>query len=78
MVWQIAKRMAIPKETCYGEVFDVVQNPGKADHLANTGLPLDLHTDLNYRDKSPGILLVCVLLLTSGGLVVCEKWVGVW
>lgn len=42
------------RKTHYGESFQVRSEP-KPSHLAYTPVELDFHTDLNYRESSPGI-----------------------
>ncbi|XP_064114241.1 gamma-butyrobetaine dioxygenase-like isoform X1 [Macrobrachium nipponense] len=57
----IVKRFAYIKETQYGQTFDVINKPVEGSHLAYTGLHLAHHTDMNYREKSPGMqLLHCI------------------
>ncbi|KAG1673058.1 Gamma-butyrobetaine dioxygenase [Nymphon striatum] len=54
---KFVNRFAYVKETAYGITFDVKSDPEPV-HLANTSLKLDYHTDLNYREKSPGLQLL--------------------
>ncbi|CAG0919307.1 unnamed protein product [Notodromas monacha] len=56
-VREIVNRFAYVKQTAYGLTFDVLAEP-KAAHLANTGRYLEHHTDLNYREKAPGLQLL--------------------
>lgn len=51
---KVVQRFAYVKETSYGVTFDVVNEPDPEAHLAFTGVHLDHHTDMNYREKSPG------------------------
>ena len=69
------KRFAYVKETAYGITFDVIAEP-QPGHLANTGRYLEHHTDLNYREKSPGLQLprcLKVLLFLSYLSINCYK-----
>ncbi|XP_076058751.1 gamma-butyrobetaine dioxygenase-like isoform X2 [Oratosquilla oratoria] len=54
----VVKRFAYVKETQYGQIFDVINKPVEGSHLAFTGLYLAHHTDMNYREKSPGMQLL--------------------
>ncbi|KAK8748261.1 hypothetical protein OTU49_016393 [Cherax quadricarinatus] len=54
----VVKRFAYVKETQYGHTFDVINKPVKGSHLAYTGVALAHHTDMNYREKSPGMQLL--------------------
>ncbi len=62
-VRDIVNRFAYVKQTAYGMTFDVVAEP-QAAHLANTGRFLEHHTDLNYREKAPGLQLLHCLKVT--------------
>ena len=54
-----AERIAYVKETIFGQLFDVIAEPEDvASHFAYTSQALDLHTDLNYREKSPGFQML--------------------
>lgn len=53
----VVRRFAYVKETSYGVTFDVVAEPDP-EHLAFTGAHLHHHTDMNYREKSPGMQLL--------------------
>ncbi|RXG62471.1 Gamma-butyrobetaine dioxygenase, partial [Armadillidium vulgare] len=64
-VTEVVKRFAYVKETQYGQFFDVINKPQKEAHLAFTGLPLAHHTDMNYREKSPGMQLLHCLKATN-------------
>ena len=67
MVKKVAQRISYVRETSYGVTFDVVSEPDP-EHLAYTGLPLDFHTDLNYREASPGLqFLHCIESSPEGG-----------
>jgi gamma-butyrobetaine dioxygenase len=69
-VLDVAQRISYVKETSYGILFNVVALPQDVDHLAYTGESLPHHTDLNYREKSPGIqMLHC---LHSSGAIADE------
>ena len=67
-VIQIAKLLGnYPRTTHYGLTFDV-KSEKKPAHLAYTSVALDFHTDLNYREKTPGIqLLHCLANSCVGG-----------
>ena len=54
----VVNRFAYIKETQYGQTFDVINLPVEGSHLAFTGLYLAHHTDMNYREKSPGMQLL--------------------
>ncbi len=53
----VVRRFAYVKETSYGMTFDVIAEPDP-EHLAFTGAHLHHHTDMNYREKSPGMQLL--------------------
>uniref|UniRef100_A0A6A7FM21 Gamma-butyrobetaine dioxygenase-like n=1 Tax=Hirondellea gigas TaxID=1518452 RepID=A0A6A7FM21_9CRUS len=55
---EVVKRYAYVKETQYGNIFDVVNQPAAGTHLAYSGVALAYHTDMNYREKSPGMQLL--------------------
>ncbi|XP_014679330.1 PREDICTED: gamma-butyrobetaine dioxygenase-like [Priapulus caudatus] len=55
---KVVQRFAYVKQTSYGITFDVVNEPDPEAHLAFTGVHLDHHTDMNYREKSPGLQLL--------------------
>lgn len=60
------ERFAYVKETQYGRTFDVINKTTEGAHLAYSGLALAHHTDMNYREKSPGMqLLHCLKVLTD-------------
>nr|CAG4637028.1 EOG090X06NC [Ceriodaphnia reticulata]SVE72949.1 EOG090X06NC [Ceriodaphnia reticulata] len=61
---EVVKRFAYVKETSYGVTFDVVAEPDP-EHLAFTGAHLHHHTDMNYREKSPGMQLLHCLKSTD-------------
>lgn len=63
-VVEVVQKFAYVKETSYGVTFDVVAEPDP-EHLAYTGTYLHHHTDLNYRDKSPGMQLLHCLKSTQ-------------
>ncbi|KAG0413944.1 hypothetical protein HPB47_008897 [Ixodes persulcatus] len=54
------KRVAYVKSTIWGDTFDVICEPVQNDpsHLAYTGMYLEHHTDMNYREKSPGLQML--------------------
>ncbi|KAF2358772.1 protein of unknown function DUF971 [Trinorchestia longiramus] len=54
----VVKRFAYVKETQYGQIFDVINEPKEGTHLAFSGVALAYHTDMNYREKSPGMQLL--------------------
>jgi len=58
---KVVNRFAYVKETQYGRTFDVVNVPTAGTHLAYSGVGLQYHTDMNYREKSPGMqMLHCI------------------
>lgn len=57
-VLSVGQRISYVKETNYGVLFDVVALPQNAEHLAYTGDGLPHHTDLNYKEKSPGVQIL--------------------
>ena len=66
-VLALARRIGFVRETNYGEVFDVRNEPDPTN-LAYTSLGLPLHTDNPYRDPVPGVqLLHCLVPASSGG-----------
>lgn len=68
-VLNVAKTLAYERPTGYGVVFDVVVEPNEEINLAYSSVELDLHTDLSYREKSPGgQLLHCIRNSAEGGL----------
>lgn len=56
----VVNRFAYVKTTIWGQTFDVVCEPVQSDptHLAYTGMYLEHHTDMNYREKSPGLQML--------------------
>ncbi|XP_077560196.1 gamma-butyrobetaine dioxygenase-like [Haemaphysalis longicornis] len=54
------RRVAYVKSTIWGDTFDVICEPIQTDpgHLAYTGMHLELHTDMNYRENSPGMQML--------------------
>lgn len=68
-VLKVAKSLAYERPTGYGVVFDVVVEPSEQINLAYSSREFDLHTDLPYREMSPGVqLLHCISNTTHGGL----------
>ena len=65
---RVVERFAYVKETQYGRVFDVVNRPNTSGHLAYTGIALAYHTDLNYREKSPGMQLLHCLKVSPADM----------
>jgi len=63
-VVEVVQKFAYVKETSYGVTFDVVAEPDP-EHLAYTGTYLHHHTDMNYREKSPGMQLLHCLKSTQ-------------
>ncbi|XP_053210678.1 gamma-butyrobetaine dioxygenase-like [Panonychus citri] len=64
----IARRIAYERTTGYGSTFDVVANPDPNAHFSYSSAPLELHTDLCYRERVPGIqLLHCIQSAVEGG-----------
>lgn len=67
-VLQAIRRISYEKPTVFGTTFDVVVEPAADAHIAYTSARLEHHTDLNYREKSPGIQsLHCIKSAPSGG-----------
>ena len=56
-ILQVVRRFAYVKETSYGVTFDVIAEPDP-EHLAFSAARLHHHTDMNYREKSPGMQLL--------------------
>lgn len=68
-VLDVARSLAYERPTGYGVVFDVVVEPSEEINLAYSSLEFDLHSDLSYRETSPGVqLLHCIRNSTEGGL----------
>lgn len=68
-VLKVAKSLAYERPTGYGVVFDVVVEPSEHINLAYSSREFDLHTDLPYREMSPGVqLLHCISNTSHGGL----------
>jgi gamma-butyrobetaine dioxygenase len=66
-VEHVAGLFGAVRETNYGRVFDVSVSVG-ARNLADTALPLSLHTDNPYRDPTPTLqLLHCLVSELEGG-----------
>ena len=62
---EVVGRFAYIKETQYGVTWSVRIDPTPGVHLFQTGLHLQLHTDMNYRENSPGMqLLHCLKVRT--------------
>lgn len=51
---RLADLISYHRKTHYGDTFQVVSE-AKSSHLAYTPMELEVHTDLNYRESSPGI-----------------------
>lgn len=51
---RLANLISYHRKTHYGDTFQVVSE-AKPSHLAYTPVELEVHTDLNYRESSPGI-----------------------
>lgn len=69
LVLKIARSIAYERVTGYGVLFDVVVEPTEERNLAYSSLEFDLHSDLTYREISPGVqLLHCIRDSKSGGL----------
>ncbi|CAG2053397.1 unnamed protein product [Timema podura] len=62
---KVVNHFAYVKETQYGMTFDVVHEADPAAHPAFSGLHLHHHTDMNYREKSPGMQLLHCLKATD-------------
>lgn len=68
-VLKVARSLAYERPTGYGTVFDVVVEPSDEINLAYSAQEFDLHSDLTYREISPGVqLLHCITNSTIGGL----------
>lgn len=68
-VLNVARSLAYERPTGYGVVFDVVVEPSEEINLAYSSLEFDLHSDLPYRETSPGVqLLHCIRDSIEGGL----------
>lgn len=68
-VLELSKSLAYERPTGYGTVFDVKLEPSDDINLAYSSLEFDLHTDLPYREISPGIqMLHCITDSKEGGL----------
>ena len=68
-ITEMADRISYVKETSYGVLFDVRSEPDPKAHLAFSGRKLDAHTDMNYRENSPGVqMLHCLKASGSGGM----------
>lgn len=67
-VLRVARSMAYERPTGYGTIFDVVIEPSEEINLAYTSQEFDLHSDLTYRETSPGVqLLHCIRNSDEGG-----------
>ncbi|KJE88931.1 gamma-butyrobetaine dioxygenase [Capsaspora owczarzaki ATCC 30864] len=80
-VLAMGRRIAHIKETSYGLLFDVLNEPRPGAHLAYTGVELKHHSDMNYMEKSPGIqILHCIRADATGGesVFVDGFWIAEW
>lgn len=67
-VLKLARSLAYERPTGYGTVFDVTVEPSEDINLAYSSLEFDLHSDLTYRETSPGIqMLHCIKNSVDGG-----------
>lgn len=67
-ILNVARSLAYERPTGYGRIFNVVVEPNEDRNLAYSALEFDLHTDLPYRESSPGVqLLHCIKNSTIGG-----------
>jgi gamma-butyrobetaine dioxygenase len=67
-ILKVAERMGPVKDTVYGLTFDVVSKATPDAHLAYTGRELKHHTDMNYKENSPGVqFLHCLKSRARGG-----------
>jgi gamma-butyrobetaine dioxygenase len=67
-VLRVARSMAYERPTGYGTIFDVVIEPSEEINLAYSSQEFDLHSDLTYRESSPGVqLLHCIRNSEDGG-----------
>ncbi|XP_037276727.2 gamma-butyrobetaine dioxygenase-like [Rhipicephalus microplus] len=66
-VLNAVRRVAYVKSTIWGDTFDVICEPVQTDpgHLAYTGMYLEHHTDMNYRENSPGLQMLHCLKATE-------------
>lgn len=63
----VVNRFAYVRKTHYGQTFQMVARPNP-EHLAFSSVSLQMHSDLNYREASPGIqLLHCIRADVEGG-----------
>ena len=53
---QIASLLSIVRETHYGRVFEIISTPNPT-LIANAPVPLRPHTDENFREPPPGIMI---------------------
>ena len=66
-ILKVARRMADEKESSYGPSFKLTVTNNEDTHINHTDDALESHTDLPYRERSPGIRLLHCLRQTSGG-----------
>lgn len=67
-VLKVTRSLAYDRPTGYGRVFDVVVEPSEEINLAYSAREFDLHSDLTYRETSPGVqLLHCIRNSVDGG-----------
>lgn len=67
-ILDVVEAIAYVRPTGYGFVFDVVAEPSDDINLAYSTLEFDLHSDLTYREMSPGVqLLHCIQNSASRG-----------
>lgn len=67
-VLKVARSLAYERPTGYGTVFNVVVEQSEEINLAYSSQEFDLHSDLTYREISPGVqLLHCIRNSAQGG-----------
>ncbi|XP_076335387.1 gamma-butyrobetaine dioxygenase-like [Tachypleus tridentatus] len=70
---EVGKRFACVRESVYGVSSHIIQNLHPDAHLGSTGRELEPHTDLAYRERSPGALLLHCLHSTDPDIVGQDK-----
>ncbi|XP_013778762.1 uncharacterized protein LOC106463290 [Limulus polyphemus] len=70
---EVGKRFAYIRESGHGVTSDIIQNPDPNAHLESTGRKLTPHTDLTYRERSPGALLLHCLHSADPNIVGHDK-----
>ncbi|XP_013778774.1 uncharacterized protein LOC106463300 [Limulus polyphemus] len=70
---EVCKRLAYVRETGFGKTFNLKQNLDPKAHLAYTGIALSPHTDLAYRERSPGVQMLHCLHSSDPSIVGQDK-----